>query len=100
MNSAWYFSTREGDEGPYATQAVAEREAGRYKMEVTTLSGFQQSRGNKRPQPVPTARERRLKTLRESAEPRSDRILALSKSAEPRNDLILDLVEYEIPVAS
>lgn len=100
MNGAWYFSTREGDEGPYSTQAAAERETRRFTMEVTTLSSFQKSRGAERPRPLKTIRHQRFKELAECAAPRSDRILDLPGQAEPRRDLILDLVEYEVPQAS
>ncbi len=100
MNGAWYFSTREGDEGPYPTRAAAEREIRRFTMDVTTLSGFQASRGAERPAPVKTIRHQRFKELAESAAPRSDRVLDMQGHAEPRQDLILDLVEYEVPQAS
>ena len=100
VNGAWYFLTREGDEGPYPTQATAERETRRYTMEVTTLSGFQESRGAKQPAPPPSAQDRKVHELAEFAAPRSDRTLDMQERAQPRLDLILDLVEYDVPQAS
>lgn len=99
MNGAWYFLTREGDEGPYPTRAAAERETRRFTMEVTTLSGFQESRGAPRVAPVKTIRHQRFNELAETAAPRSDRVLDVQDQAEPRRDLILDLVEYVAPQA-
>jgi hypothetical protein len=48
VDGSWYFSTREGDCGPFPTKKVAVREMERYLAECRALTRFQ------------TARERRL----------------------------------------
>jgi hypothetical protein len=45
MNDKWYFSTREGDKGPFATREHAERMLARFISESVELSKFQRSRG-------------------------------------------------------
>ncbi len=44
LNSAWYFTAREGDVGPYPTRSAAEREVQRFLLERQQLSKFQRSR--------------------------------------------------------
>lgn len=46
LNSAWYFTAREGDVGPYPTRIAAEREVQRFLLERQQLSKFQRSRQN------------------------------------------------------
>ena len=48
MNAAWYFATREGDEGPFASEAQARMESERYAMEKTELAQFQRKREDER----------------------------------------------------
>jgi hypothetical protein len=43
-NGEWFFAAREGDEGPYATRAVAEREMQWFVVEKRYLSSFQAGR--------------------------------------------------------
>ena len=43
-NSAWYFSAREGELGPFQTRSDAEREVQRFLFERQQLSNFQGSR--------------------------------------------------------
>jgi Domain of unknown function (DUF6316) len=45
MNGKWYFSSREGDRGPFATREYAERMLARFIDETVELSKFQRSRG-------------------------------------------------------
>lgn len=45
MNGKWYFSSREGDMGPFATRDNAERMLVRFVNEKLELSKFQSSRG-------------------------------------------------------
>ena len=47
MNGAWFFSSREGDVGPFPSQKVAERELVRFVNEQVALGEFQQSRENR-----------------------------------------------------
>ncbi len=44
LNGAWYFVTREGQEGPYRSRAEAEREAQRFIEDKLQLQHFQSSR--------------------------------------------------------
>ena len=44
MNGGWFFATREGDVGPFPTQAAADAELKRFVDERVALSGFQDSR--------------------------------------------------------
>lgn len=44
MNGAWFFSSREGDVGPFQSQKAAEVELTRYVNEQVALGEFQQSR--------------------------------------------------------
>jgi hypothetical protein len=44
MNGAWYFAAREGDQGPFASETVAQQEVSRYLVEKRDLAGFQESR--------------------------------------------------------
>ena len=37
MNGEWYYSTREGERGPYATRELARRELERYVLECSVL---------------------------------------------------------------
>jgi hypothetical protein len=40
QNGAWYFATREGDQGPFARQDIAWQEASRYASECTSLGSY------------------------------------------------------------
>jgi len=44
LNGSWYFATREGDQGPFASRDRAQAEAQRYANERLSLCGFQASR--------------------------------------------------------
>ncbi len=44
LNGAWYYTTREGDRGPYATPEEAELQLRRFKEEMSDLQAFQKSR--------------------------------------------------------
>lgn len=44
QNSAWYFSAREGEVGPFPTRSIAEREVQRFLLERQQLGKFQRSR--------------------------------------------------------
>jgi hypothetical protein len=44
MNGQWYFCTREGDYGPYASKDIAERTLKRFVNDKVELDGFQRSR--------------------------------------------------------
>ena len=44
MNGQWYFCTREGDYGPYASKDIAERALKRFVNDKVELDGFQRSR--------------------------------------------------------
>ena len=44
MNGQWYFTTREGDMGPFRTRVVALKEVHRFVRESEELNHFQQSR--------------------------------------------------------
>ena len=48
MNGAWYFSTREGEEGPYASEVQAQLEIKRFILEKTELAQFQKAREKQR----------------------------------------------------
>lgn len=53
MNGQWYFSTREGEQGPFPSKGAAERGLARFINETVELDGFQRSR---RDQPAPMPR--------------------------------------------
>lgn len=44
LNGTWFFSTREGEKGPYPTQKKAEEELERFKAEMSDLQKFQKNR--------------------------------------------------------
>ena len=44
MNGAWYFVTREGEEGPYPSESEARMEVARYIRGQTDLLSFQTAR--------------------------------------------------------
>ena len=44
LNEAWYFGTREGDQGPFAHKENALQEVARYGEERRALRRFQKSR--------------------------------------------------------
>ncbi len=44
LNGAWYFGTREGDEGPFVRKELAVLEMARYSDERIALKQFQKSR--------------------------------------------------------
>jgi hypothetical protein len=48
MNGAWYFATREGDQGPYPSEVQAQLEIKRFITEKTELAHFQQAREDER----------------------------------------------------
>ena len=58
MNGQWYFSSREGDCGPFATQAVARHALERFLSEKVELAAFQRSRERGVPKPRLTLAER------------------------------------------
>jgi len=48
LNGRWYFSTREGEQGPFATEQQAQFEIARFITEKTDLALFQNHREEKR----------------------------------------------------
>lgn len=44
FNGQWYFATREGDCGPFASKDIAKSEVVRFLHEREALNGFQNSR--------------------------------------------------------
>ncbi len=44
LNGAWYYSTREGEKGPFPTAKKAEQELERFKAEMSDLQKFQKNR--------------------------------------------------------
>jgi len=44
MNGQWFFSTREGEQGPFRTAKKAEEELERFKAEMSDLQKFQKNR--------------------------------------------------------
>ncbi len=44
LNGAWYFGTREGDQGPFVRKEIALLEMARYSDERVALRRFQKSR--------------------------------------------------------
>ena len=44
LNGLWHFATREGDQGPFSSRELAEKEAHRYADDWQVLCGFQESR--------------------------------------------------------
>jgi hypothetical protein len=48
MNGAWYFVTREGEEGPYPSESEAQIEVARYISDQAELANFQASREEER----------------------------------------------------
>ena len=49
LSEAWYFGTREGDQGPFRTRERAVREISRYVAERQDLRTFQKAREDHRP---------------------------------------------------
>ncbi len=49
LSEAWYFGTREGDQGPFRTRDRAIREISRYVAERQDLRTFQKAREDHRP---------------------------------------------------
>ena len=49
LSEAWYFGTREGDQGPFRTRDRAVREISRYVAERQDLRTFQKAREDRRP---------------------------------------------------
>ena len=47
INGAWYFAAREGDQGPFASEAQVQMEIKRFITEKTELADFQKSREQK-----------------------------------------------------
>lgn len=45
QNGEWYFATREDDQGPFARQDIAQREASRYTAECVSWGAYQRARG-------------------------------------------------------
>ena len=45
QNGVWYFATREGDQGPFAREDVARREAARYTAECASWGAYQDAYG-------------------------------------------------------
>lgn len=52
MNGSWYFATREGDQGPFASRNRAEAGLRRHLNEQEQLEAFQQSRINRARQSI------------------------------------------------
>jgi len=48
LNGRWYFSTREGEQGPFATEQQAQYEIARFLTEKSDLESFQNHREEKR----------------------------------------------------
>jgi len=48
LNGRWYFSTREGEQGPFATEQKAQYEIARFITEKSDLALFQNHREEKR----------------------------------------------------
>ena len=44
MNGEWFFTTREGEQGPFRTRKEAEHQLGRFLTERSELDHFQRSR--------------------------------------------------------
>jgi hypothetical protein len=44
LNGQWFYSTREGERGPFPTQKRAEEELERFKAEMSDLQRFQKNR--------------------------------------------------------
>jgi Domain of unknown function (DUF6316) len=58
MNGQWYFGSREGDCGPFATPAMARRALERFISEKVELAAFQKSREREIRKPKLTLAER------------------------------------------
>jgi len=50
LNGAWYFTTREGERGPFASPEEADLQLRRFKDEMSDLQAFQKSRAIKNEQ--------------------------------------------------
>jgi Domain of unknown function (DUF6316) len=44
LNGSWFFSTREGEVGPFPSAEVAAKELERFKLEMSELKRFQSTR--------------------------------------------------------
>ena len=47
LNGAWYFTTREGERGPFSSPEEADLQLRRFKAEMSELQAFQKSRAAK-----------------------------------------------------
>jgi len=54
LNGRWYFSTREGEQGPFASERQAQFEIARFITEKTDLAHFQRER-EEASRKIPTA---------------------------------------------
>ncbi len=74
INGAWYFATREGDQGPFASEAQVQAEVQRFVTEKTELAHFQKSREHQRTRQLALASDDEhgpsLELLRTSDRPR------------------------------
>jgi hypothetical protein len=71
MNGQWYFCTREGDYGPYASRNIAERALKRFVGDKVDLDGFQKSRTHEQSVPrLTTLAERMAKVTNGRSRPR------------------------------
>ncbi len=52
MNGEWYFAAREGDRGPFLTEAEAQAEVKRFICEQIDLAKFQEARESARKSPL------------------------------------------------
>ncbi len=48
LNGAWYFTTREGERGPFHTPEEAELQLRRFREEMNELNAFQKNRAAKK----------------------------------------------------
>lgn len=48
LNGAWYFTTREGERGPFSSPEEADLQLRRFKSEMSELQAFQKSRAAKK----------------------------------------------------
>jgi len=83
LNGAWYFSTREGERGPFPSREAAEKELMLFTQEVNELQSFQksreaESRDEKKPKAAPMTRaepRRRRETKPLSLNPAPDLLI-------------------------
>jgi Domain of unknown function (DUF6316) len=60
LNGAWYFTTREGERGPFSSPEEADLQLRRFKVEMSELQAFQKSRAARN--------ERQSQTLEQARE--------------------------------